>query len=557
MNGRPSLTLKQRIVLLFGVGTLVPFVIVVLVSHLTIASIQTNQIQGRIQTNLREIQWNLENALENLNHVSQQLALEGSIGSLLEEFMTSEDSFERATLRAKIKSEIALVSYTNPNVGFMMYTFDGGKTHDFESYPQVRKVDWATLPLLESHYQVSYYGPHRSLVPINGRIVLSVLRRVDNPAFQDGSVYLETGFKLADEILNRDNPGLRVQYLFLDGRRRVAYSEAPESFPVGQELATAPGAGSGFVWNEATSTQGWTLVSLVREADFNLERDRWWGVVVVLFLVFAALTTLLGLFLWRMVYRPLGVFQKEMTWIENRGADVRVVPVNIPEFDRLLFQFQEMKERILKLLEDVQAKERLRADLEIEKLLYQINPHFLLNSLNTVHWLAVVHDQPAIDQFTLSLTKLLNYNLGKLGKVGTLREEIEALKDYVAMQSLRYDLRFTTTILVADELLETPLPRFTLQPLVENAIYHGLGEDGAIDLELREDHGLVLTIEDSGTGIRGETDEAKKFGMGIGLSYVQRVLEFHYEGRATMVIEPGSRGTRVTLTLPLPEAGPW
>ena len=561
------LTLRKRIVIVFTCGTLIPFFLTVLISYLTISSIQTNQIRARIQSNLSEVQLNMENALDNLNHVSQQLALQGYIGTLLNQYLTTSDAFEKSTLRDKITSEISLVSYTNPNVGLLMYIFDGGARRDFESSPTRNSFSLAALPLLVKHYQISYFGPHQSSLLFTDRIVLSVLRKVDIPGQEGIGVYLETGFKLAEKILNAGDTGPKVRYLFLGGDRRVAWSEVPKTFPWGKFLPSTTGnaARQGFLWNEVLSRQGWTLVSLVDEKDFNLEKERWLGAIFFLFLVFAVVAVLLGSLLWEMIYKPMGVFQKEMTSIEDLDSEVSIVPVHIPEFDRLLFQFQDMKERIRRLLAEGQAKERHRADLEIEKLLFQINPHFLLNALNTVHWLAVNHDQPEIDKFSVSLSKLLSYNLGKLGKLGTIRGEIEALKEYVAMQSVRFDLHFHTRILVDDRLLDTPLPRFTLQPLVENAIFHGLGDDGSVFLELKEENGLVLTIEDHGPGITAEQSQAlveslpgeeRRLGMGIGLNYVKRILEYHYEGKARLeILGEKGKGTRIVIVLPLGTGG--
>jgi len=552
------LTLRKRIVIVFTVATLVPFLLTVAVSFATISSIQTNQIQSRIRTNLAEIQLTIENALDNLNHVSQQLAFQGSVGSLLEEYLTAKDGYERASVRDEIKTRMSLVAYTNPNVGLMMYTFADGLTHDFESSTNIANRPLASLPLLGRRNQIAYFGPHTSLDNYNGRTVLSVLRKVDSPTFQDNAIYLETAFKLTDKILDQNTgsttPGVKALYLFLDGTRKTVYSEAPPVFPVGT-AADPPDRGfdlrHGYLWNEVVSKQGWALVSLVLASDYNREKDRWIGLILVLSVLFVAVGVMLGTLLWRMVYRPLGVFQREMTWIENLDRETKVIPVNIPEFDRLLFQFQEMKGKVLQLLDEGRTKERLRADLEIEKLLFQINPHFLLNALNTVHWLAVVHQQPEIDRFSLSLTKLLSYNLGKLGKLGTIRDEIDALQEYVAIQKLRFELNFSTRILMDDGVLDTLVPRFTLQPLVENAIYHGLGDDGWIELEVAQTGDeLWLTVADHGPGMMAEPVEPP-LGMGIGLAYVRRVLDFHFDGRARVeTASVSGSGTRITVVLP-------
>jgi len=551
-------TLRKRLVLLFTLAALGPFVLIVAVSYTTISSIQTNQIRSRIESNLGEVKLNIENALENLNHVSQQLALQGSVGSLLYQYMTSDDGYIRASTRDQVRTEMTLISYTNPNVGLMMYTFGDGKWSDFESATNVRYPPDRPLPLLVRRNQIAYFGPHKSLDGYNGHNVLSMVRRVDALGMEGVAVYLETAFKLTDRFLDSASQEAEARYLFLDGARTVVYSEEPKAFPEGVRIppARADGLAQGYLWTEVTSRQGWTLVSAVAEREFNREKDSWTGWVLVLAVLFLAVAATLGTLLWRTVYRPLGVFEKEMVWIENLDRDTTVVPVQIPEFDRLLVLFQEMKVKVLNLLDEARAEERVRADLEIEKLLHQINPHFLLNALNTLHWLAVVHQQPEIDRFTVSLTKLLSYNLGKRGRVGTIRDEIEALQEYVAIQKLRFELKFEVTVGVDDGLLDTALPRFTLQPLIENAIQYGLGDDGWIGLDVAGGpEGLRLTVSDHGPGM-ATGGEPGPFGMGIGLAYVRKILDFQFGGRARLDIEsaPGS-GTRITVQLP-PEGRP-
>lgn len=545
-------TLRKRIVLLFTLAALVPFLLIVAVSYTTISSIQTNQIRSRIGSNLDEVKLNIENALENLNHVSQQLALQGSVGSLLYQFLTSDDGFVRASTRDQIRTEMTLISYTNPNVGLMMYTF-GGLRSDFESSTNITYPPPRPVPLLVRRNQISYFGPHKSLDGNNGHNVLSVVRKVDALGMEGVAVYLETAFKLTDRILDTAAQEAAARYLFLDADRSVVYSEEPEAFPEGGRVppTRADGSAQGYLWTEVTSRQGWTLVSVVAERDFNREKDSWTGWVLALAVLFLAVAATLGTLLWRTVYRPLGVFEKEMVWIENLDRDTPVVPVKIPEFDRLLVRFQEMKVKVLRLLDGARSEERLRADLEIETLLHQINPHFLLNALNTVHWLAVVHHQPEIDRFTLSLTKLLSYNLGKRGRLGTVRDEIDALQEYVAIQQLRFELRFEVSLLVDEARLETLLPRFTLQPLVENAIQHGLGDDGWIGLEVAAaGSGLRLTVADHGPGMPPE-GPPPGLGMGIGLAYVRKILDFQFAGQARLDIEssPGT-GTKITVLIP-------
>lgn len=129
--------------------------------------------------------------------------------------------------------------------------------------------------------------------------------------------------------------------------------------------------------------------------------------------------------------------------------------------------------------------------MEYEKLVYQINPHFLLNVLNSIQWMAQMSHQKDIGEYTGALKKLLSYNLGKEGRETTLRKEIEMVKKYIFLQQKRYD--FEVDISVEEgEYLNVPTVRMMLQPLVENAIRYGLGEEGKIAIQ------TVLTKTESG-----------------------------------------------------------
>lgn len=164
-----------------------------------------------------------------------------------------------------------------------------------------------------------------------------------------------------------------------------------------------------------------------------------------------------------------------------------------------------MREQIWELFAEVERKEKRRVDLEVEKLLYQINPHFLMNTLDTVHWLALMNGQNEIDRLVSSLNKLLHYNLGKLGAASTINEEIEALKQYLTLQQIRYDFKFDVQMHVDEEVMSMPVPRFILQPLVENSLYHGLSDDGYIRVDVNLTNAILISIQDNGSGMSEET----------------------------------------------------
>jgi len=222
----------------------------------------------------------------------------------------------------------------------------------------------------------------------------------------------------------------------------------------------------------------------------------------------------------------------------------------IKEFDDLMHEVEQMKEQIRNLIDDVVEKEKSIQRTEYEKLLYQINPHFLLNTLNSVQWMARMSRQDNITEFVQRLKRLLSYNLGKEGMQTTLRTEIDIVKDYIALEQMRYDFVIEMNV-EEGRYLEQPTVRMLLQPLVENAIRYGLGDDEKITIQVFEDNirGLaIITILDSGNGLTQEEInqinepfdyDVKKMqhgNRGIGLRYVKAMLESFYEGETNLFV---------------------
>ena len=165
----------------------------------------------------------------------------------------------------------------------------------------------------------------------------------------------------------------------------------------------------------------------------------------------------------------------------------------------------EMTMSIKHLLRETEEMYIRRKNIEIELLQSQVNPHFLYNTLDTIRWMAVIQQCPGIASTVNSLVNLLkNLAKGTQDKI-PLGEELDLLNDYIAIQNVRYVETFTFVNQIPAELLGLRIIKLTLQPLVENAIFHGIeptGECGTITLSGRlEGEDLVLTVEDDGAGI--------------------------------------------------------
>jgi len=565
---RENWTLKHRIIVIFIASSLISFVSIALVSNYAINSLLENKIQNVIQSNLKQVQLSLENTIANLNHISQQLSYQGSVGKKLDRFLSEHDSFERAQLVTELQSELNIITFTNPSIGLTMYYLPDGEDILFNNYPVKEGFEPNRLPFLAKYFGITYYGPHQSNDRFNNEYVLSAMREIVLPSRDHVFVYIESGFNLTQNLLDNERLGKNSFHLIVDNSGRIAYSEMPDILAIDSvffENGTTSTMGkiSDYYWFKGTSNQGWSIVSVIPNSEYNKEKNLWVTQIVLFSLLILAVSLLFALFLWKMVYKPLTSFQKEIKWMGFSELQPNPIPTKIPEFDRLILQFRQMKEEIGRLFLEVEHKEKRRADLEIEKVLYQINPHFLLNTLDTAHWLAVLNGQTEIDRLIVSLNKLLAYNLRKSGQLATVQEELDALKEYLVLQQIRYDFEFNVKIQADERVLNIAIPRFILQPLVENALYHGLNDDGFIQVDVGYDKGIIIKITDNGAGMSEETirhllesdqKDQRGIGLGIGMNYVKRVLAAHYNGRAEIEIQSKlGDGTTVRLLLPKSE----
>ncbi|MDL2230085.1 sensor histidine kinase, partial [Treponema sp. OttesenSCG-928-L16] len=166
---------------------------------------------------------------------------------------------------------------------------------------------------------------------------------------------------------------------------------------------------------------------------------------------------------------------------------------------------------ILLLMDRRMADEKNKRDLEYRMLQSQINPHFLYNTLNSIKWMASLQKAPGIAEMTTSLSRLLRTASKDLRKVVPLRDELSLLDEYLVIQKYRYGNSVRLVKDVEDEsLLDAPLPRFSLQPLAENAIFHGLEPKGGGTITVRvrkEGKDALISIIDDGIGMDAETLE--------------------------------------------------
>ncbi|GIP38527.1 hypothetical protein J31TS4_18070 [Paenibacillus sp. J31TS4] len=261
------------------------------------------------------------------------------------------------------------------------------------------------------------------------------------------------------------------------------------------------------------------------------------------------------------ITRPLRLLQHKMAEIVDRRFNASIPTKSYSgEVLALAQSFNNMAADLRMLVSRLKSEERQKEAVRFQVLLSQMNPHFLLNTLNTVKWNALSRGDEVTADICQSLGRLLETGLNVSADLLHLKEELELVEAYVSIQSYRYERQFQVQIEVEPGLHYALVPKLSLQPLVENAIFHGLAakQDGTIRIRVyAEGKQCVLEVEDDGVGFGRTQPQAGRKRKGIGLTNVQERLELLFKRDGKLEIQPLAEGTLVRLTFPLLVAAPY
>ena len=232
-------------------------------------------------------------------------------------------------------------------------------------------------------------------------------------------------------------------------------------------------------------------------------------VFIVTFLLCFALSMLLILLWIKRCLHPMAIICEKMTEVSKGHLGIRVDLMPKNEFGNVIRNFNTMSENLAKLYNDhIESSNKLRK-LEIKALRAQMNPHFIYNTLNMVKWMAFVQKAHNIEECVIALAEMLRPIFKSEAELTTINDEIAYLNSYIKILSYRFGNTVALSIDKNEECTEALVPRFFIQPIVENCIYHGRHSDDrllriAIGIAV-ENEDLIVTVQDNGKGISQET----------------------------------------------------
>lgn len=423
--------------------------------------------------------------------------------------------------------------------------------------------------LSQPHVQRLYRGSYPWVITLTR----AVTWYEDNEA-HTGVVMVDMNFSRIKDLCARDleNDG----YLYIaDERGQIVYHPKQQMIYAGilpQEvtLATDLSEGTGVVEGndgplavcvQTLTSASWRVIGVASLAGLATYDSGPGTYVITAILLLAQAVLLASIFISGSVVRPLHRLMALMGRMTDAGEMQTAPTGGVYEAGQLARSFNRMSARIVQLMGQVREEQKQLHRSELKALNAQINPHFLYNTLDSVIWLAESGDEKNVIQMVMALSKYFRLSLSGARDYITVSDELQQVENYLIIQKMRFGDSFSYTIFCEEDVKTVRTPKILLQPVVENAIVHGVDTtEGGGRIEIaarREGDNLVMEVRDNGCGIKPEilahileTDAANS--AGIGIKNVHQRIQLACGPEYGLSVESElDEGTIVRLHLPL------
>ena len=600
MKKKQKSSLKNRALSQTAVLIIVTMCIMVTVFYMVFHSRAFNERGKYEEENLVNMEAYLNSYLEEVDSIAKNVNYNYYLQDYLETVIKEEDDYVDSGIGKNMRSyEMSSQAFSDTllsRADISSIMIFGKKkmllNRSMYTYQKVAldysKLDWYAKAVAKPQDAI-ITGPNRHSFFDTDDEVISLSREVqsyENGTFR-GVILINLNMNKITEICNSFqekqenficiiNDKGELVYEQQNGRERFAFDEKENR----QELNTALGKtkescfrlnyrGEKYlVTRTDMKTTGWTLVSMVPYKSVMAETMAISGVMILAVAITLIVTLLLLNRILTGVVKPLKKLEKYMVQVNPDNMDQRMEILTDDEIGHLSMKFNQMMDRIRNLKEQVIEEQEDKRKYELQALQAQINPHFLYNTLDSIIWMAETNDSNIV-AMTEALAKLFRISLNKGNEEISLERELEHVKNYLIIQSMRYADKFTYEISAEPGVERCRTIKLILQPIVENCIYHGIKKKrgtGKITIRAyRREQNLIIEVSDVGCGMPEEicrkilSDEIESeniSGSGIGVKNVNERIQLRFGKKYGLSYssEEGV-GTTVTYVLPYNEGG--
>ena len=451
----------------------------------------------------------------------------------------------------------------------------------------IHSQEWYTNALegRESVYLTSSHVQH--IISGERPWVITLSRGIRNKEMgtgqeKEGVFFIDLNYSAISELCDQSMVGNQGYAFIVDADGNIVYH--PQQQQLYNELQTenidlVMNAGSDIVtWGDGINKKmysisrsektGWTVVDCVRVEELLRRSNEAQSIYVLVAMGLMAVALFFSRFVAKSITLPIQRLCDSMERVQEGDFSVSDIVVDSEnEIGSLTKSFNVMTQRIHELMAQNIREQEAKRKSELKALQSQINPHFLYNTLDSIIWMAEGKKNEEVVLMTASLARLLRQSISNEDELVSIGQEIEYARGYLTIQKMRYKDKLEFRIEVEPSILNIRLIKLVLQPVIENAIYHGLKYKESRGLLLvkgfMKNGNAVLQVIDDGVGMDQETldhiyerHKVDYHSNGVGIYNVQKRLQLYYGNEYGIVYEskPGE-GTTATITIPGQQEG--
>lgn len=575
-------SIKSLISMSFILMVFLPSIVIFYLSYQQSKSLFLEQTSLKTQQTLQQVAFNMDQEAQQIKNTVQSVYLDEVV--LMHADKLKSDPLEYKLHKTNLDRQLNSYFHYTPDVLSVIFFYkDGGmysyKQESDSTERQLRSSLWYNRALADKGTILLSGAEENNWVDSEEKVVISAAIAMPEHRSTDvetiyfvyrGSLFtnlfLDQFKQLGTFIVFNENHHVMAsnsdQYLlnWIDQPSYIYKTLLNESGQYLEEIEHE----TMFISYVKSQLAGWKIVHItpyktVTEALSKLlQRALVSGVVVT------GLFMLVSFYIARSISKPMQSLVRNMHTVRIGQLNTNIVPSGPLEVYQSGMKFKEMIQQINSLIRQKEEQEKSKLKAEIAALQSQINPHFLLNTLNTIKLMSMIKNVPNIEKVTDALMRLLASSFNRGGSMYRVDEELSNLEHYINIMHFRHGNSFELRWDIDDAIRPKGILKLLLQPIVENAIVHGLqdkGEHGIIWIRGRLlNRKLRFDIEDNGRGMDPELianllkSDDKKHSMfsGIGILNVHQRIQLNYGESYGLNIEVlKDKGTRVTLFLPV------
>lgn len=310
---------------------------------------------------------------------------------------------------------------------------------------------------------------------------------------------------------------------------------------------------------------GWKMIGVTKNTGIYIDSVKMKVFVIFVILLILFVVALINSYISSRITDPIRELEKSVKEIEEGNLDADIYMGGSPEVHNLGKSVKDMSLRIKGLMEDIVKEHESKRRSEFDSLQSQINPHFLYNTLDIIVWMIENEKREEASQIVTALARFFRISLSNGRSIISVKSELDHVRNYLMIQHMRFKNKFSYKIEADEATYELASLKLMLQPMVENAIYHGMEfMDGDGEIEIRcfkegdflyfevKDNGLGMTEEQVQNVLEGRAHIRSNSGSGIGVKNVNERIKLYFgEEYGLKIDSEPDEGTTVTLCLPV------